>query len=334
VTNPRVSLLLVVKDGMPYLREAVDSVRRQTFRDFEVVVQDGGSTDGSAEYLAGITDIPNWSSVSEADSGIGEAYNRAVRRSTGAIVGSIDSDNVLEPDALERVVGVLAEHPELAAVYGGSNMLAADGSLLYPWMPAEFDLLRLIECELVPPFAVSFFVRDQCEDLLAFDESLKTCADFDLWLRLSHLPIARVSCILGGTRLSERSMTRRPETYEQCLIDKGSALNRYLSTLPAGQLVEAVRRRARAGLHLWAADSVYDIEARRTPQFERYLQVAKDADPGSAWLERTAAKPELAPATLPAGSDAAGEAAEPSEPASPGRLSARARRLGDRLRST
>jgi glycosyltransferase involved in cell wall biosynthesis len=296
MTRPAVSLLLVVKNGMPYLREAVESVRLQTFRDFEVIVQDGGSSDGSLELLGAVGDIPGWDVVSELDSGIGDAYNRALKRASGSVIGSLDSDNVLEPHALGAVTDFLSARPELAAAYGGSNMLDASGDLLYPWMPGEFDLLRLLTMELVPPFAVSFFVRSVCGDALRFDEQLATCADFDLWLRLSDRPIARIPQVLGGTRLSEASMTRRSGTYDQYIEDKTTALERFFRSAPSSAVVECVRDHALAGLYLWSAESVYDIERRRTSQFEAYLAQAAQADPGSPWLSRLASLPAEADA--------------------------------------
>jgi glycosyltransferase involved in cell wall biosynthesis len=296
VAEPVVSLILCVKNGMPYLPEAVASVAAQTYRSFELVVQDAGSTDGSLEFLRNVEGVPDVRVVSEPDDGIGDAYNRAVSRCRGEIVGSIDADNVLAPYALARAVAFVVGRPGLAAAYGGSNMMSADGELLYPWIPGEFDLLRVLTCELVPPFAVTFFVRAICGEELHFDERLRTCADFDMWLRISHLPITRIPDVLGSTRLSEASMTRRTITYDQYVADKSAALERYLARHEETPLLRAVRARSLAGIRLWAAESVYDIEGRRTEQFERYLDAAEELDPTSAWAERVRAKPEIDPA--------------------------------------
>lgn len=263
---------------MPYLPEALDSVAAQTYDNYEVIVQDGASTDGTLEVLRAPRHLP-LEIESGVDGGVGAAYNRAIRRCRGEIVGSIDADNLLLPDALETAVAFLTSRPDVAAAYGGSNMMEADGKLRYRWMAGEFDLLRLLTCELVPPFAVSFFSRDRCGDELRFDEALKTCADFDLWLRISHLPIARVDAILGSTRLSPASMTRRVETYEQYIADKSLALERYLERFGDSPLLDAVRRHAVAGINVWAAESVYDIEQAPTLTVRRYLERAASLVP-------------------------------------------------------
>jgi glycosyltransferase involved in cell wall biosynthesis len=295
VAEPVVSLILCVKNGMPCLPEAVASVAAQTYSSFELVVQDAESTDGSLEFLRGVDGVPGVRIVSEPDGGIGDGYNRAVCRCRGEIVGSIDSDNLLAPYALERAVAFMSERPELAAAYGGSNMIAAAGEPLYPWMPGQFDLLRFLTCELVPPFATSFFSRAVCGEELRFDARLTTCADFDMWLRISHLPISRIPQVLGSTRLSGASMTRRAITYDQYIADKSAALERYLARYEESPLLHAVRARSLAGIRLWAAESVYDIEGWRTAQFERYLEAAEEFDSTSAWAERVRAKPEIDP---------------------------------------
>jgi glycosyltransferase involved in cell wall biosynthesis len=283
---PRVSIFLVVKNGMPHVVEAVDSVRAQTYRDLELIVQDGASTDGTREYLEGL-DVPFECCVdSRTDAGVAQAANRALGRCRGDVIGSIDADNLLEPDAVERGVAFVDANPEVAVVYAGCKMVAEDGTLLYPWVPDEFDLLRLLTCELVPPFSTSFFVRRHVGSELVFDEAIATVPDYDLWLRLSHLPIRRLDAVLGSTRVSGASGTRRAASYDDFIRDKSFALDRYLDRFERNPVTEAVRQRALAGIRLWATESVYDIESGRGDQFERYLTEALELDPTSVWAER------------------------------------------------
>jgi len=73
--------------------------------------------------------------------------------------------------------------------------------LIHSWNPPEFDLLGLMEGAVVPPFATSFFSRQACGDELRFDEEFRTVADFELWLRLAHLPIVRIFDVLADVRV-------------------------------------------------------------------------------------------------------------------------------------
>jgi glycosyltransferase involved in cell wall biosynthesis len=276
--RPLVSVVVCTKNGMPYVRDAMTSLERQTYRDFEVVVQDARSTDGTGAFLSALP-FERLEVVVEPDAGIGDAFNRAFARCTGAIVTTLDADNLLEPDALDRAVEFFDHNPGSAAVYGAARTVDEEGGSTGVFVPAEFDVHAVMRCELVPPFAQSFFSPRVCGSELRFDPRLKTCADFDLWLRLSHLSIRRTERVFGTVRLSRKSMSRQVRNYEQFCADKLDALDRHVARRPelAGE-----RDEAGAGVYCWAAESVFALEGpserarelleravRCAPQYER-----------------------------------------------------------------
>jgi glycosyltransferase len=253
---PLVSIILCVRNGMPHVRDAVDSVRALRCRDFELVVQDGASSDGTLEFVQAIGDLPAVSVVSEADSGIGQGFNRALRRCRGRIVGSVDADNLLRPDALDVVARTFERDPAAAVVYGACDMIDSERRFLHSWTPPEFDLLGLMEGAVVPPFATSFFAPDRCGPELCFDEDFRTVADFDLWLRLSHLRIVRILDVLADVRVGRQSSTWNAANYDQQTAFKIRALRKALDGPRRDAIVEALRARAEAGIFLWAVDSM------------------------------------------------------------------------------
>jgi glycosyltransferase involved in cell wall biosynthesis len=254
--GPLLSVVVCTKNGMPYVREALASLERQTYRHFEVVVQDAESTDGTAEFLSALP-FERLEVVSEPDGGIGDAYNRAFARCSGSIVTTLDADNLLERDALNRAVELFGENPGSAAVYGAAQMIDAEGGSTGVFVPDEFDVHAVMRCELVLPFAQSFFSPHVCGTELRFDPRLKTCADFDLWLRLSHLPIRRTEGVFGSVRQSDKSMSRGAGNYEQFCADKLDALDRHVARRPA---LAAERDEAAAGIYCWAAESLLGLE--------------------------------------------------------------------------
>ena len=280
--EPLISVILCVKNGMPYLPKALESLPAQTYKNFEVIVQDGGSDDGSLEILQAFKDAP-LDIVSKIDAGVGQAYNRAAARCHGDIVGSLDADNLLEPDALMIAVETFDQYPEAAAIYGSVQMINANGTPAHKYEPAPFDLLQLLSCELVPPFSTSFYSSRVCGSELRFDESLKTCADLDLWTRIGHLPIVTVRQVLGRTRMSDKSMTRRPESYEQFCVDKIRILSRYLERMEVGTSRESLRDHAVAGVYLWAAESLHFM-AEGADASQEFLEKARSVMPKSPRL--------------------------------------------------
>jgi glycosyltransferase involved in cell wall biosynthesis len=241
---------------MPYVREAIASLERQTHRDFEVIVQDAESTDGTAEFLSALP-FERLDVVVEPDEGIGDAFNRAFGRCSGTIVTSLDADNLFAPDALSRAVEFFDDKPDSAAMYGAARMIDEEGFSAGVFVPAEFDVQAVMRCELVPPFAQSFFSPRVCGSELRFDPRLKTCADYDLWLRLSQLPIRRTDVVFGTVRQSQKSMSRGAGNYEQFCADKLGALDRHVARHPE---FSSERDQAAAGIYCWAAESLLALE--------------------------------------------------------------------------
>jgi glycosyltransferase involved in cell wall biosynthesis len=250
---------MFTKNGMPFVRDAVASLEAQAFEDYELVVQDAVSADGTTEFLRDLR-LPNVRMASEPDTGLGDAYDRAFPRCSGEIVGTLDSDNLL-PNALETVDALFRTHRGAVAIYGAVKMIDATGRQVGLFEPAEFDRQALMRCELVPPMSTTFFDQRRCGPQLRGDASLTAAQDFDLLLRLSGRRIVRTTAVLGATRLSGKSMTRNADNYERFCSEKIVALARFIESNPA---LEPERDSAVAGIYCWAAESILDIEGPST----------------------------------------------------------------------
>jgi len=109
----RLTVLLPVYNGMPYLPEAVDSVLAQTFADFRLLVLDDGSTDGTAAYLGGIDD-PRVDVVHQENRGLGATLNRGIGLCETEYLARMDADDVACPDRLKLQVDYMERHPAVA----------------------------------------------------------------------------------------------------------------------------------------------------------------------------------------------------------------------------
>lgn len=114
----RVSVVISLYNKAPYILRALDSAARQTFRDFEVIVVDDGSTDGGDGIAERYPD-PGFRMVRQANAGPGAARNRGIREAQAPLVAFLDADDCWLPAYLETNVRILEEHPEAAAVGGG-----------------------------------------------------------------------------------------------------------------------------------------------------------------------------------------------------------------------
>ena len=108
--KPRVSVIIPTYNRGGLLEEAVDSVLTQTFRDFELVVVDDGSTDDTRERLERFGQ--RVTCVSQPNRGVSAARNTGVARSSGDLIALLDSDDLWRPAKLARQVAFFENHPE------------------------------------------------------------------------------------------------------------------------------------------------------------------------------------------------------------------------------
>ncbi|UBF25408.1 glycosyltransferase [Kovacikia minuta CCNUW1] len=290
--SPLVSIVMVVRNGMPYLPMAIASLKAQTYQNFELIVQDGESTDGTLEFLKTIKGLSNIKIQSSPDRDH-HPYNQAISRCNGEIIGSLADDDLLEPKALETAVDFFTQHPTAAVIYGDCNMINQDGSFSNTFEPSPFDLLDVLECKLVPPLAVAFFSRSRCGDALSVDETQWACYDYALWLRLSHLPIVKIPTVLGSVRISEESNTCRADMYELMCDNKISILKHYLARYGQTPLIEKLYERAVAGIYAWAAESMLWIPTGTPEWFDFYYEKALALNPTSERLKTVKLQQEL-----------------------------------------
>ena len=287
--NPLISLVLGVKNGLPMLRTAIDALRRQTYRRFELLVQDGGSTDGSLAYMHSIKDLPKLEIVSEPDTGIGQAYNRGLARCRGELIMLISCDEALDNDALQKGVDWFSNNPQAAVVCGAMRLANAEGRIVQVFIPPAFDFNKVLRNDVIPPICCTFFNRTRIGVDLYYDESLKTCPDYDLWIRLGDkfapTDFVALPDPIVVARSDRASMSYRPESFEQFCKDKLFALNRYLDAYADSADCAALRRTASAGILTWAAENVLALEGV-SESFLKWCAAAAKFDPSASRLLR------------------------------------------------
>ena len=189
---PEASVIIPTYNRATMVCEAIDSVFAQTYPDFEIVVVDDGSTDGTEQVLRKrYGDRIRY--FYQENQGRAVARNRGIRMSTGEYLVFLDSDDWLLPRALEVQAGFLDRNPEVDVVYGDGYYCDAEGRRLQriaeerPAIP-EDGLLAVMVLHNVVVATHSAMVRRRTLDLVGdpwFDEHLRGTEDADLWLRLA-----------------------------------------------------------------------------------------------------------------------------------------------------
>ena len=210
---PAVSVIMPVYNVERYVEPAIESVLAQTCRDFEVIVVNDGSTDGTPilvdSYAARDSRIRV---LHKVNGGISSARNLALRTAAGDLIALLDGDDTWDPEFLESQISVLQAHPEVDVVTANARNLGGnrDGEPARPWPDARPhpDLLGMIADEQAI-FIMSVFRRRVFEQIGGFDESLRTNEDYDYWLRaaVAGLRFHRNARPLGGYRRRNDSLS-------------------------------------------------------------------------------------------------------------------------------
>jgi glycosyltransferase involved in cell wall biosynthesis len=171
----------------PYIGDAIRSALAQTYTDFELIVVDDGSKDGTADVVRELADRdPRIQLVQQGNRGLAGARNSALRAARGAFFALLDSDDLWEPDFLAEQMAILEARPDVDIVTGNGWCLggAKHGQLARPFPdPRPVPSLASIIGDEWSVFIMSVFRRHVYTTIGAFDESMRSNEDYDFWLR-------------------------------------------------------------------------------------------------------------------------------------------------------
>ena len=213
-TQPLVTVVMPTLNQADFINAAIDSVLGQDYPAIELIVADGGSTDGTLELLKSrqATDSRlRW--FSQQDEGPAEAINNALSKARGTIIGWLNSDDLYAAGAVSRAVNCMQLDGGLLMVYGQGQHVDGEGQYLsdYPTLPPSTSVKQFSEgCFICQPPV--FFKRTMPLLLGQLDESLKTAFDFDFWLRAFIAFQARIGFVnevQAYSRLHEDCITLR-----------------------------------------------------------------------------------------------------------------------------
>ncbi len=186
--QPLVSIICFCKNRVSFIPRSVESVLNQTYRNIELVVQDGASTDGTLELLKSYAARdPRIKIVSEPDSGPAEAYWKVLHRCTGDYIGTCLSDEELVPGAVEKAVGWFAAAPTVGAFTCDGHTTDADGNITGEFKAGDFDFVAYLFNKYCPFWPGSFFRRKALLDIGLDRPGWNIgCLEFEIWCRLAR----------------------------------------------------------------------------------------------------------------------------------------------------
>jgi len=210
MSPPLVSVIVPTYNRSSFVLEAVDSVFKQTFEDFELIVVDDGSIDGTAEALNQYKGRLIYSF--QDHQGVSAARNRGIQTARGKWIAFLDDDDLWLPEKLETQIRFFSQNPE-AMICQTQEIWIRNGRRVNPRKKhrkysGDIFAPSLLLC-LVSPSAV-MIRRDLFERVGYFDEDMPACEDYDLWLRISaQFPIFLIDQPLVVKRGGHRDQLSR-----------------------------------------------------------------------------------------------------------------------------
>lgn len=185
---PKVSVVMPVYNGEAYLREAIESILFQTYQDFELLVIDDGSTDGTAAILQEFAADERVKVLCNAsNTGLIYTRNKGVANSQGEYIAILDSDDIAMPNRLEQQVAFLDANPEFVMVGSSIDLIDSEGNFIrkqhYP-APSKFIPSLLLFQNNFAQSAV--MLRKACLPAPCYREGYEQVEDYDLWIRLAN----------------------------------------------------------------------------------------------------------------------------------------------------
>ncbi len=209
----RISIITTSYNSGKTIRDTLESVLRQTFQDYELIVKDGGSKDNTLEICRQYEPLfeGRLRIISSPDLGIYDAMNAGLALATGDIIGILNSDDYYTSDNILQQVQETLQDPMLDAVYGDVHYVSPDNlQHCVRYYSSEYFRPSLMRYGFMPAHP-SFYCRKSVYDRYGmFDKSYRIAADFDLLLRFiyfgkikaKYLPLDFVTMRTGGISTS------------------------------------------------------------------------------------------------------------------------------------
>jgi hypothetical protein len=225
---PLISVCMPVYNAKRYIEEAIESILGQTFKDFEFLIIDDGSTDRSLailkRYAAQDARIRLWS---RPNAGYVVRLNEMLHQARGDLIARMDADDVALPERFARQVEFLRSHPEVDLVGGAQEHISAKGYHLFAYHePLEHQEIQESALAGICPICHPSVMmrRNAVLAVGGYREELMPAEDFDLWLRMGERGLlANLPEVLTRYRVHESSVSaslqQRQISHMQAAVD-------------------------------------------------------------------------------------------------------------------
>lgn len=211
--NPLITIITIVYNDLKGLKKTMKSIKEQAFTNFEYIVIDGRSNDGSSDYIKEKeADIDYW--VSEKDEGIADAFNKGITRAKGDWILFLNAgDYFYSNQILQDVEASLILNSGADVVFGKIALVNEEGDLISTHGRPYFR--KTFEREMTIPHQAAFHNRSLFEKYGLFELSYKYCMDYELLLRVKNPDFVFVDMLIAKMLMGGVSQQSPKEVYKE-----------------------------------------------------------------------------------------------------------------------
>lgn len=184
---PLISVVIPVYNGEKTIKETIESVLKQTFCDWELIVINDGSRDRTLEIIQSISE-PRLKVFTYPNAGLSASRNRGISLARGEYISFLDADDLWTTDKLEAQLQALQNNPKAAVAYSWSSCIDESGNTFRPGGNLTYTgdvYLYLLLINFVENGSNVLIRTQALKEVGNFDETLTSCEDWDMWLRLA-----------------------------------------------------------------------------------------------------------------------------------------------------
>lgn len=217
---------MAVHNNLDFLPAAVDSILEQTHQDFELIIIDDGSTDGSQNWLINkAKQDARIQLIIQENKGLTRSLNHGLSLTSGEFIARMDGDDVSLPNRLETQLAFLLENPECICVGSFTEYINDKGQKLFTrFFPIKHD--EIMHCHIAGYGGFiqhpSAFIRASAlREVDGYDEQFDYAQDYDLWFRLSRIgKLANIPIVLLQYRFHEKAITQNALHKQKKYLDQ------------------------------------------------------------------------------------------------------------------
>lgn len=216
--DPPLSVVMSIYNGAPYLRQAIDSILGQTFRDFELLLINDGSIDDSLSIIESYSD-PRIHLISRENRGLVASLNEGIARARGKFIARMDADDLSHPRRLEKQMQLFQERPDAVLCGTTYEVIDKEGKVLRNKIEVPLDdivIRQVLLAHNVFGHGSVMFVAERVREVGGYQQGEYPAEDYGLWVRLAQKgSLHNLPEVLFSYRITPGSISQHAELLQK-----------------------------------------------------------------------------------------------------------------------